>query len=108
MREFKCNGAAYPDSTDRRRSMTEQQVKFMHDTFDARRDAFRQARDDKAGRHGEYHWGHRFNDNDTLLIRILSQTTVDDMIAHPNEWADAAFDDCASADHWYTYEKQWE
>lgn len=58
---------------------------------------------------GEYHYGSRFNNTDSVIFRIESALeTVEelDQLGLMN-WALDALRDCASADHWYTFEKDW-
>lgn len=85
----------------------------------------------------DYHFGHRFNDNSSVATRAISavcssafndieygnQPSAEDIETAKNniiqffetingEKMDYliidAMRDCASADHWYTYEKQWD
>ena len=79
----------------------EQRPKFLEDFADQfvstgpRMDAFLYA-------------GYRFKENQTVLLRILSATTCEGFDKNPVGWVRAALSDCASADHWYQFEKQWD
>jgi len=55
----------------------------------------------------DYHFGRRFNCVENIIDRITSATTEEDFVENSWEWIWAALKDCASADHWYTFEKEW-
>lgn len=56
----------------------------------------------------EYHFGMRFNEDVTVMIRIESALKdVKEFKANPEAWIMDALRDCAGADHWYEYEKDW-
>ena len=56
---------------------------------------------------GEFHFGRRFNSVDSVIGRIQSATTEEDFVNNSWEWVWAALEDCAAADWWYTYEKEY-
>lgn len=56
---------------------------------------------------GPFEYGSRFSDDDTVWRRITSAATEDEFLAAPLDWVLDALRDCASADHWYTHEKEW-
>lgn len=63
----------------------------------------------EAGRHGEYHLGTRYGSDDMVRRRIESAIrSEEEFLADPLGWALDGLRECASADHWYTYEKQWD
>lgn len=60
------------------------------------------------GSAGKYFRGVRFNSNRDVMVRIVS--ACDDIQRFDNNraaWIKAALDDCARADHWYEYEKDY-
>ena len=55
-----------------------------------------------------YYTSVRFNDDETVLGRIRSAVTDEaEFQTNPKAWIMDALRDCASADHWYTFEKEW-
>jgi hypothetical protein len=56
---------------------------------------------------GRQEIGVRCRDVDTITARIESATTELEFLAEPTAWVLAALDDCASADYYYTYEKDY-
>lgn len=79
------------------------------------------------GRAGEFEFGYRFKDDEIILARAMSglaelslgapgifRSNVPEVLAVPavsdetlKNYVIAAYLDAASADHWYTYEKDW-
>jgi hypothetical protein len=60
------------------------------------------------GRSGEYYPGVRFNSNRDVLIRIVSACPTREFFeGNKTAWIEAGLRECASADHWYQYEKDW-
>lgn len=59
------------------------------------------------GLKGDFEFGNRYYDNETVLDRIESAATEYEFLENPDGWVMDALRDCASADHWYTYEKQY-
>jgi hypothetical protein len=56
----------------------------------------------------DYHLGLRFLDDNTVLARIESAIASEaEFLADPYAWCLDALRDCASADHWYTFEKDY-
>jgi hypothetical protein len=55
----------------------------------------------------DLHAGRRFENNDSVSLRLFSAATEQDFLENPRQWAWAALEECAEADHWYTYEKDW-
>lgn len=55
-----------------------------------------------------YYTSVRFNDDRVVLDRIRSAVTDEaEFQADPKAWIMDALRDCAGADHWYTFEKEW-
>lgn len=52
--------------------------------------------------------GHRFHSDQSVVERIASVATEQEFMAQPMDWVVDALRDCAGADYWYTYEKQWD
>ena len=60
------------------------------------------------GRDTGYILGCRFYDDQTVLARITSRLKDEaEFLADSKAWCLDALRDCASADHWYTYEKDY-
>ena len=57
---------------------------------------------------GQYELGSRFGSFETVLRRIESAATEWEFLEQPDMWVMDALRDCASADHWYTYEKSYD
>lgn len=57
---------------------------------------------------GYYYFGSRFHSFDAIVSRIQSATDEESFLQNSYEWVWAALKDCAGADHYYTFEKQWE
>ncbi len=57
----------------------------------------------------DYHFqmGFRFDDNNAVLLRILSAASEEEVLKDPMAWALDGLRECAMADHWYEYEKDW-
>jgi hypothetical protein len=56
----------------------------------------------------DYYLGYRFLDDNTVMDRIESAITDEaEFLANPYAWCLDALRDCAGADHWYTFEKDW-
>lgn len=56
-----------------------------------------------------FHRGSRFNSDETVLGRIQSAIQSEDEFAQdPEAWINDALRDCGGADHWYTFEKEWD
>jgi hypothetical protein len=51
--------------------------------------------------------GHRCNSVSSITARIESATSEREFLTEPTAWILAALDDCASADYYYTYEKDY-
>lgn len=60
-----------------------------------------------AGKLAGHMCGGRFRDNRRLVIRMQSGFTEAEFLLEPELIIYDALKDCASADHWYTYEKEW-
>lgn len=61
------------------------------------------------GYYGKYETGPRFRDNAMVMARIWSAVVDDsEFLARPRAWVMDALRDCAEADHWYAYEKDWD
>jgi hypothetical protein len=56
----------------------------------------------------QYLPGTRFNSNRDVGSRIAHATTDAEFQTSPVPWVLDALRDCAGADYWYTYEKQWD
>lgn len=69
---------------------------------------FKEAMASETGPGGRYELGYRFENNDDVLTRIESATTEDEFLGNARAWILDGLRECASADHWYTYEKQWD
>jgi len=55
-----------------------------------------------------YYTGVRFNDNNDVFMRVESAFPTESEVLHaPMDWALDALRDCAGADHWYEFEKDW-
>lgn len=52
--------------------------------------------------------GMRFHNDKNVILRIESVTNEEEFWDNHAEWIQAGLKDCASADHWYTFEKNWE
>jgi hypothetical protein len=52
--------------------------------------------------------GPRFKDSTAILARLESMFTEAEFVVAPGEKIDAALIDAARADHWYTYEKEYD
>ena len=60
------------------------------------------------GRDTGYYYGPRFADDQTVLARIQSALKDEsEFTTDPMVWCLDALRDCASADHWYKYEKDY-
>lgn len=101
-----CNGES-SDGWGRSKQLTDSQLQEMAEAVPLEQEKFKNANADSLGRHGGFHLGYRFRSINRIIDRILSKTTIEDMLARKSEWIQAALTDCASADHWYTYEKDW-
>lgn len=55
-----------------------------------------------------YYAGSRFNDDGSIFRRIEhAMESEDEVLNAPMDWALDALRDCAGADHWYTFEKDY-
>ncbi len=54
-----------------------------------------------------YVLGSRFNSDDIVWGRIRGAAMVDEFFSNPEAWMMDGLRDCAGADHWYLYEKEW-
>jgi len=100
MSEIRCNGSASP-----RNSFSEKTLVSLRRKLDAMRPyvkAEMQSFDDWR------FFGSRCSSNDTLVVRIESVTDEATYLKDPDKWVMASYLDCLGADHWYTYEKQWD
>jgi len=59
------------------------------------------------GRNGDLENGYRFSDDQAAIARIESATTEEEFLKDVRGWLWDALEDCAKADYWYTYEKDW-
>jgi hypothetical protein len=102
----RCNG--YSSGTPELKKETAEAVVSI---LTQARMAFREWADNeqKSGRDGDFYYGHRFNTDSKVLQRIQSAEGVssEDVSNDPMAWALDALYDCASADHYYTFEKEW-
>lgn len=58
---------------------------------------------------GNYLIGHRYLGDKSVMGRIESAIgSESEFLASPLVWCLDALRDCAGADHWYTYEKEWD
>lgn len=56
----------------------------------------------------EYYAGSRFNDDGSVFQRIEhAMDSESEVLTAPMDWALDALRDCAGADHWYTFEKDY-
>lgn len=98
----RCNGY---DLSPRMTTTTRQ---VLDQVLPEAREAFRAFASSDLGRAGRYELGYRFDSNDTVERRITSAIEAEaEFLADPRAWALDALRDCAEADHWYTYEKDW-
>jgi hypothetical protein len=95
----KCNGYSSPRETfsESTRSLIKERLVVGRALFHNRAEFF-----------GGLHFGARFNDDESALVRIESAAKEEEVLSNLDEWVWAALEDCASSDHWYAYEKQWE
>lgn len=106
----RCNGT----STKRLRlSSAAMRVYFEHKDK-ARADFRALAEKCGEGRRGftfdgsDYYFGYRFLDDNAVLGRMESVLKSEaEFLADPYAWCLDALRDCASADHWYRFEKDW-
>lgn len=105
----RCNGVHYP------------MAQFDASTLKALRAALARARasfNKECGRGTGYYKGMRFNSDAMGLDRICGASigtnwadsrrpTEEEVLADLDGWAAAALEDCASADHWYMFEKDY-
>ena len=56
----------------------------------------------------EVEFGSRFGSDSAIFSRVAHAATEGEVLADPMAWALDALLDCASADHWYMHEKQWD
>lgn len=103
-RPFVCMGYTYPDCTQREQAMSTSQKLAMDVITNTQRPFMQVLMEKQAG----VYFGVRFNDNRSVLLRILSVVPVEVMMKNPIEWVRAALIDCANSDHWYMFEKQWD
>lgn len=68
------------------------------------RTAFRDYAADKAD---TYDFGSRFSDDSVVAQRIATAATEGEVLRDPLAWVLDALRDCASADHWYTFVKEY-
>lgn len=61
-----------------------------------------------APRDHEYHFGSRFYADDTVMFRIKSVASESEFMLDPYAWIMDGLRDCAGADHWYAFEKDWD
>lgn len=54
------------------------------------------------------HIGTRFRSNDQVLWTLQSNVTEKEFLKDPSVYIQRVLLGALSADHWYTYEKQWE
>lgn len=60
------------------------------------------------GNAGIYYPGTRFKSNRDVMVRIVSACPTRDYFeGNRTAWIVAGLDQCAQADHWYQYEKDW-
>lgn len=57
------------------------------------------------GLSGDFYCGGRFSSDTRVMDRLRGWS--DEVLANPKAWVMDALRDCASADHWYTFEKEW-
>lgn len=77
--------------------------------IDSARVIFRDKESDNFGQSKIYSANSRFNCNENIIIRILSACpSLEDFKAHQTEWIMAGLKECARADHWYRYGKDYD
>jgi hypothetical protein len=105
--EIKCNGIYLPKLADPIIPRVEWK---NYDTAinEARVQFIKDHPNKEWGSAGEFYAGMRFKSNDDVLIRIVSACpTRDHFEGNKSQWIKAGLAECASADHWYQYEKDW-
>lgn len=73
------------------------------------RQAFREGiGDEEFGGQGQYELGGRFYNDDRVQRTIEGAIEELEFMSDPYGWCLDGLRECASSDHWYTYEKQWD
>lgn len=102
---MKCNGEGI------RNDYSPEAVAVLNEHADYCRGVFK-SRVKQSGKYDEHYgprylFGSRFNTNERVLARIATKATEAEFLQNPTGWILDALRDCASADHWYKYEKDY-
>lgn len=113
----RCNGLKIPAAP-----LSEAAVLVLKRALPRARDLFEAAlRSGELDRHGDFHLGQRYRSLYDVQHRIESAIDKEppifsgdrvgggeaEFLADPEAWALDALRDCAAADHWYTFEKDY-
>jgi hypothetical protein len=100
----RCNGSA-----SKTIPLTDEERGFFNDAIGPARTQFRQVLEDGTLPGDQYLEGHRFSSTSRVVDRIISVSNRPILTeANALDWVLDALRDCASADHWYHFEKDWD
>ncbi len=102
MATIKCNGYSIPGNFELALGP------IIQNEINRQRESFLDLNKSEFGQAGKYFNGYRFRDNHTIGRRIESACpNLQHFEENHSAWINAALDDCAQADHWYEFEKDW-
>jgi hypothetical protein len=100
----RCNGSASQTIP-----LTDEECGFFNSTIGPARTQFRQLLANGTLSGDQYLEGYRFSSTNKVIDRIISVADRPVLTeANTLDWVLDALRDCASADHWYHFEKDWD
>jgi hypothetical protein len=100
---MRCNG--YKTGVER---MGDAELRIFNGVIDSAREHFRSLLPELRAAGERLETFERFHNDDRVRHRIESACACAEFVADPYPWVMDALRDCAEADHWYMYEKEWE